>query len=25
MLRRIQMMAGDGRIDDLLVMEFVLN
>jgi len=25
MLRRIQMMAGDGRVDDLLVMEFVLN
>jgi flagellar protein FliL len=25
MLRRVQLIAGDGRISDLLVMEFVLN
>lgn len=25
MLRRIQLMAGDGHVNDLLVMEFVLN
>ena len=25
MLRRVQVVAGDGRINDLLVMEFVLN
>jgi flagellar FliL protein len=25
MLRRVQIVAGAGRINDLLVMEFVLN
>ena len=25
MLRRVQMVAGEGRVTDLLVMEFVLN
>ena len=25
MLRRVQLMAGDGHVSDLLVMEFVLN
>lgn len=25
MLRRVQMVAGNGRVNDLLVMEFVLN
>ncbi len=25
MLRRVQMVVGDGRVNDLLVMEFVLN
>ena len=25
MLRRVQIVVGDGRINDLLIMEFVLN
>lgn len=25
MLRRVQMVTGDGRVNDLLIMEFVLN
>jgi flagellar FliL protein len=25
MLRRVQIIVGDGKVDDLLVMEFVLN
>ncbi len=25
MLRRVQIVAGPGRINDLLIMEFVLN
>ena len=25
MLRRVQLVVGDGRVNDLLIMEFVLN
>jgi flagellar FliL protein len=25
MLRRVQVVAGEGRVNDLLIMEFVLN